>query len=72
MDHQPEAVDNRLSAVEDRLDRVEIRLDKIEQQLRSHSDQFARLDQRLIALKEILDVERRLARLEAHAGLSGE
>ena len=45
------------------------RLEKIEAELASHSRQLARLDQRLMDLKESLDVERRLARLEAHAGL---
>lgn len=70
-------VEKRLGNVEGRLDEVERRLEElgrrlgnVEKQQGLHSDQLARLDQRVIDLKETLDVERRLARLEAQAGFN--
>lgn len=62
-------MDKRFEMVDKRFEMVEKRLDKIQGELVSHSEQLARLEQRVLDLKEILDIEGRLARLEANAGL---
>lgn len=65
-------IDQRFAQIDERFEGIEKRLDRMEETLKSHSDQLARLDQRVIDFKEALDVERRVSRLEAHAGLGKE
>lgn len=72
VDERFDQVEGRMKNMDERFDEIERRLGNIDEELRGHSIQLARLDQRMIDLKESLVVERRLARLEAHAGLARE
>ena len=65
-------IENLRVEVNNRLDAIDHRLANLEEDAKAHGVQLARLDQRVIDLKESLDVERRLVRLEAHTGLGKE
>ena len=62
-------MDSRFGQIDARMGGLERRLAELVEDVKSQGIQLARLEQRVIDLKESLDVERRLARLEAQAGL---
>jgi len=59
-----------MEKIEARLSQLDERVSSLAEEPNAHSGQLARIDQRIIDLKDSLDVERRLARLDASAGLN--